>query len=306
MLTRRKVHVDGDLIPFNKMLVHVMSHSFCRGSAIFEVISLHQTDKGACVFRLDDHVKRLFRSAELVHMPLPYSMKKFKDAVKETVRVNKIEKGMVKLMCYYGGVEFEVVPRNPAVTVAVVAVDPEKDLGAERFNKSLRKPAAVMTSRWRKVPPSSTPVECKCAASYMGGTIAKIEAIKEGYMTPLMLDDKGYVAEGPTESLFMVKNGRLITAPLGKILPGITRDTILTLAREYGIDTVERKFKPAELYKAEEAFFTSSVVKGWPICRIDKAEYNAPGEVTRLLDGIIDKILDRKVKRFNKWLVPVK
>ncbi len=305
MLARRKVHLDGKLVTFGKANVHIMSHSFSRGSAIFEVMSVHETPKGPAVFRLADHIDRLCRSAEAVRMALPYSKKKFKDAVKETILASKVEKGMVKLICYYGGVEFEVIPRNPIVSVAVIAVDVDKDLGAERFKKSERKPASAMVSDRRKVSPMAAPVECKSAASYLGGTIAKIEAVGKGFSSPILLDENGAVAEGPTESIFIVKDGTLITPQLGHILPGITRDTILTVARDYGVDVEERDVMPEELYEADEAFFTSSIVKTWPIYKIDDTEIPAPGEVTRLLDKIIDKVLDGKVKAYKKWLAQV-
>ena len=139
MLSRRKIWMDGKLVPFNKAQVHIMSHSFARGSAIFEVMSVHDTKNGPAVFRLDEHIKRLFVSAKNSRMVLPFSARKFKDAIKETVRANKIKCGMVKLFCYYGGVEFEVVPREPIVSVAVLAVDVVQDLKSDRFKKKRKK-----------------------------------------------------------------------------------------------------------------------------------------------------------------------
>ena len=302
MLAQRKVWMDGKLVPFNKAQVPILSHSFCRGSAVFEVMSVHQTARGPAVFRLDDHIARLLRSAELSHMKLPLSARAFKKAVVETVRANKIGAGMVKLICYYGAVEFEVVPRNPQVSVLVAAVDLLRDLNAERFKKSKRRPAAVTISRWRKVDPRTVPVECKCAANYLGGMVAKLEAIDQGFSSPVLLDLDGYLAEGATESLFIVKDRVLKTPALGRILSGITRKTILEIARDIGITTVEKKMRPQELRQADEAFFTSSLVKTWPISRVEKRLLKAPGEITRLMDKVIEKIVAGHVKDYEKWL----
>ncbi|HUT53452.1 MAG TPA: aminotransferase class IV [bacterium] len=306
MLSRRKVWMDGKLVPFSKAQVHILSHSFCRGSAVFEVMSVHPTPRGPAVFRLDEHVARLARSAELVHMKLPLSARALKQAVAETVAANKIGMGMAKLICYYGGVEFEVVPRDPAVSVFVAAVDLARDVNAERFNQYERSPASVTIARWRRLDPRTVPLESKCAANYLGGMVAKLEAIKQGFTAPVLLDLDGNLAEGATESLFLVKDRVLKTPPLGKILSGITRKSILQVARDIGITTVEKKLKPAELMDADEAFFTSSIVKTWPIARVNGKSLKAPGEITRLLDKVMDKVVTGKVRRYNKWLFPVK
>jgi len=298
--------MDGRLVAFNRAQVHLMSHSFCRGSAVFEVMSLHEAASGPAVFRLNDHLQRLRRSAELIHMKLPMSAARLKAAVKETVQANRLREGMVKLICYYGGVEFEVVPRNPRVTVAVVAVDPQKDLSADRFSKSLRQPATATVSRWRKLDPRTVPVECKCAANYLGGMVAKLEAMEAGFNSPILLDLKGNVAEGATESLFIVKDGRLLTPPLDNILSGITRKSVIELSREIGISVREQRLQKKDLMSADEAFFTSSVIKTWPISKIDRRRMDAPGQITRLLDRAFEKILAGKVKSYRKWLVPVK
>lgn len=306
MLSRRKIWINGRFVGFAQARVHLMSHSFCRGSAVFEVMSVHQTDLGPAVFRLDDHLARLFRSAELTYMRLPLSLAQMKEAVLATVKQNRIQNGMVKLMCYYPAVEFEVVPRSPEVAVAVVAVDPAKDLSAARFKKELRKPAEICISRWRKIDPRTVPVEAKCAANYLGGMVAKLEAMRLGFSAPILLDLSGYLSEGATESLFLVKNRTLKTPALGSILSGITRRSVLEVARDIGIRTVEKKIRPAELLQADEAFFTSSMVKVYPISRVEKRSLPAPGEISRLLDRALEKICAGKVMSYRKWLTPVK
>lgn len=306
MLSRRKVWIDGQLMSFNKARVPLMSHSFTRGSAVFEVMSLHDTDKGPAVFRLDDHVKRLFSSADMINMKLPLSSTRMKKAVKDTVAANSVRQGMVKLICYYGGVEFEVIPRNAEVSVGVFVVDLQKDLSAERFKKSERRPAEVCFSDWRKIDPRTVPVECKCAANYLGGMVAKQDAINKGFSAPVLLDLKGHIAEGATESLFLVKNGVLKTPKLDTILSGITRKSVLELARDANLDVVEKKVRPVELLEADEAFFTSSVVKVWPISRVEDRKLHAPGEVSQLLTNIFEKVLTGKVKSYSKWFTVIK
>jgi branched-chain amino acid aminotransferase len=307
MLNQRRVWIDGKLVPFNKAQVHVLSHSFGRGSALFEVMSVHATELGTAVFRLDDHLRRLQHSAELSRMKLPLSAAALARAVKQTVAANQVRAGMVKLICYYGEVEFEVVPRNPKVTVLVAAVDPMRDLAAERFNKKLRAPATVTISPWRKIDPRTVPVECKCAANYMGGMIAKMDAIKAGFNNPVLLDLAGNLAEGATESLFLVKNGVIKTPALGTILPSISRRSLLEIARDIDWPVAEKKLKPRDLLTADEAFFASSTAKTWPIARIDDHVLpSAPGNVTRLLDNVVDRILTGRIKAYRKWLSLVK
>lgn len=305
MLSRRRVWMDGKFVSMANAKVHLMSHSFSRGSAVFEVISVHHTKRGPAIFRLDDHIKRLVNSAKLSRMKLPLSSKKLKAAVKDTVRANKIDSGMIKLMCYYGGVEFEVIPRKPDVSIAIAAIDPLKDLDAERFKKKVRAPAEVEISEWRKIDPRTMPVECKCAANYMGGMIAKMDAIKHGFNTAVLLDLNGNLAEGATESLFIVKNGILKTPALGNIISGITRKTVLDLARDINIETSEKKIKPRELIEADEAFLTSSIAKLWPISKVGGQKLYAPGEITRLMDKVLEKVCAGKVKSYKKWLTPI-
>jgi branched-chain amino acid aminotransferase len=306
MLSERKAWMNGKLVPFNKAQVPILSHSFCRGSAVFEVMSVHPIDRGPAVFRLDEHIARIRHSAELCHMKLPLSGHALREAVMRTVAANNIHTGMVKLICYYGAVEFEVVPRDPAVSVLVVAVDLLRDLNAERFKKSERKPAEVNISKWRKSDPRCVPIECKCAANYLGGMVAKLEALKQGFTATVLLDTDGYLAEGATESLFLVKDRVLKTPPLGTILSGITRKSILHIARDIGITVAEKKMRPDELNNADEAFFTSSIVKTWPISRVNGKRLKAPGEITRLLDRVMEKVVAGKVKDYNQWLFPVK
>lgn len=306
MLNKRRAWLNGKFVPFERADVHLMSHSFCRGSAVFEVMSVHATEDGPAVFRLDEHLARLFRSAELTYMRLPLSERAFREAVLATARENRIPSGMVKLICYYGNVEFEVIPRNPEVSVAIMALNPLTDLSADRFKKESRKPAEITIARWRKVDPRTVPVECKCAANYLGGMIAKMEALKEGFSAPVLLDLQGHLSEGATESIFLVKNRVLKTPALGQILSGITRKSVLQVARDVGIKTAEKKLKPAELLEADEAFFTSSLVKVYPISRIGKRRLCAPGEVSRLLDKSLEKICAGKVESYKKWLTPVR
>lgn len=305
MLSRRKLWMDGKLVPFDRANVHIMSHSFGRGSAIFEVMSLHETAKGPAVFRLDDHIRRLKRSAEAIRMKLPYGAARIKAAVKETVKAGKVRSGFIKLICYYGGVEFEVVPRKPKVSMAVLAVDPLADLDAERFRKATRRPATVTVSEWRKIDPRTVPVECKSAANYLGGMVAKLDAIEKGFTGPVLLDTSGYVAEGATESVFLVKNRTLKTPALGNVLSGITRRTVLDIAGDIGIKAVEKKMRPRELFEADEVFLTSSVVKIWPVSRVEDRELDAPGEFTRLLDRVMDKVCAGKARSYMKWLTVI-
>ncbi len=303
MLKNRKVWIDGKFTPFDKAQVHIMSHAFCRGSAIFEVMSCHPTEKGPAIFRLKEHVDRIFNSAKLLDMKLPLSKKALREAVVATVAKNKVKTAIIKLMCFYPGIEFEVIPNDRTLRLVVVVVDPHEDL-SERY-REIRN-VTVTISRWRKLDPQSVPVDCKAAANYLNPMVAKIDARKRGFGAPVLLDNKGFIAEGATESIFLVKNGRIKTPALGNILPGITRASTIELARDLNFKVIEKRIRPKELMEADEAFFTTTPLKIWPIEKVDNQQLEAPGMVSDILGQSLVKICQGNIKRYNKWLTPVK
>ena len=303
-LQNRKIWLNGSFVPWAKATVHLMSHSFTRGSAIFEVMSLHSTSRGPAIFRLDDHLGRLQNSAKLIDMPLPLSLRALHNAALATVAENRLDRGIVKLICYYGGVEFEVIPNVKTVSVAVVAANPARDLGTAYY--AGRAPARAAVSRWRKYHPQTVPIHCKAAGNYLSPMLAKQEVRERGFDIPIMLDTQGFIAEGATESLFLVQNRRIKTAPLSIVLPGITRRSVIEVARRLGYTVQEKKMKRQELFRADEAFYTSTSQKVWPIASIEKKKLPAPGPVTAQLLEAFQKITAGQDPRFRKWLAVVK
>ncbi len=302
MLDDRVVWKDGKFIPWKKAQVHLMSHSFGRGSAIFEVISCYRTDEGTMIFRLPDHMRRLFNSARMIYMKIPLTKKQLSEAVKKTVARNRVGWGIVKLVCYYPAVEFESVPHDKRISIAIVAIDFKRDFPISKLGEDALPKAAI--SRWRKYHPDTVPVHCKAAANYLSPMLAKLEVQARGFNTPILLDTQGYLAEGATEAFFFVKNEKIYTSPLDNILPSITRASVIEVARDLRIPLFEKKIRPSHILAADEAFFSSTVVKVWAIKKLEKRKLPAPGPVSLLLIQAFDEICTGKSARHRKWLTP--
>jgi branched-chain amino acid aminotransferase len=303
-LSNRQIWLDGRFVPWPDATVHLMSHSFTRGSAIFEVMSIHPAPQGGAIWRLDDHLRRLQNSARLIAMPLPFSLPAHHSAALKTVAENRLRSGFVKLLCYYPEVEFEVIPRSTKTSVAIVAADPVEDLGAEFYRG--RPAARAAVSKWRKLDPATVPIHCKAAANYLSPLVAKQEVLARGFDIPILLTTAGFVAEGATESLFLVKRRVIKTAPLEFVLPGITRRSVIEVARALGYTVLEKKMRLPELLSADEAFYTSTSQKVWPIASIERKKLPAPGPVAAQLMETFQKITAGQVPRFKKWLVVAK
>jgi len=233
MIEDRIVYVNGDYVPWEKATVHIMSHSFGRGSAIFEVMSLHATASGPAIFRLQAHIRRLFKSAELLNMELPLSEQEFYEAVAGTVKRNDLQQGVIKIICYYPQLSVEILPPQQQLAAAIFAFDPQKDF--ERFGVPFEQGVSAFISQWRKLDPQTVPIEAKASANYLNGMIARAEAKKNGFDYAVMLDTQGFIAEGGTESVFVVKDNRLLTPSAGTVLRSITRMSILEAAGAAGI-----------------------------------------------------------------------
>ena len=304
MIEDRIVYLKGEFIPWENANVHMMSHSFGRGSAIFEVISLHKTASGPAVFRLEAHIDRLFRSAEFLDMELPLSKEGLCESVVETVKRNGLQKGVIKLICFYPEFAFEILPPQKELSVSIFAIDPEQDLGA--FGIPFETGTTAYLSSWRKLDPRTVPVEAKAAANYLNGMVARAEAKKKGFGHAVMLDTQGFIAEGGTESVFVVKDNCLMTAATGTVLKSITRMSILEAARETGIECIEGQLKPELLFEAEEMFVSSSPFKVLPVKQINDHKLdNAPGPLTRKIAELLDGIAGGNDDRFKGWLYMV-
>ena len=301
MIEDRIVYVNGDYVPWEKATVHIMSHSFGRGSAIFEVMSLHATASGPAVFRLQAHIRRLFKSAELLNMELPLSEQEFYEAVAGTVKRNDLQQGVIKIICYYPQLSVEILPPQQQLAASIFAFDPQKDF--ERFGIPFEQGVSAFISQWRKLDPQTVPIEAKASANYLNGMIARVEAKKNGFDYAVMLDTQGFIAEGGTESVFVVKDNRLLTPSAGTVLRSITRMSILEAAGAAGIACFEERLKPQLLFAADEIFFASTPFKVLPVKQInDRKLDHIPGPVSRQIADLMAKIAEGSDARFKKWM----
>ncbi|MBW1711767.1 MAG: branched-chain-amino-acid transaminase [Deltaproteobacteria bacterium] len=304
MFSQRQVYLNGDFVNWDQSQVHLLSHSFGRGSAIFEVISFYQTDQGPAVFRLNDHLDRLLRSAELLLMDLAQSKEEVKEAALETVRINGLDQGYIKIIAYYGQVAFEAITSQKTPDLAIFALDPDQDLGGL---EAPQPGISACVSKWRKLHPETVPIEAKAAANYINGIMARQEAINRGFDNGIMLDSQGFIAECSTESVFLVKDGRLMTPALGTVLAGISRKSLLEAAGAIGLETVQARLKPELLLEAEEIFLASTAFKVMPVYKIeDRLLDQVPGPVSRKLSALLEDISSGRDQRFRDWLTPVR
>lgn len=304
MLDDVVVFLNGNYVKWKDATVHVMCHSIGRGSAIFEVISFHDTPKGCFIYRLNDHIERLFRTAELLHMELPFSRKLLQEAVRDTVRKNGINQGFIKIIGFFPQISFEAVPPRKMLDLAIFAINPKRDLPDIDFD--FETGASVCISKWKKLDPATVPIEAKVAANYLNGMMAREDAKKRGFDFAIMLDVDGYIAEGATESVFLVKENRLMTPELGTILNGITRRSILEAAQKAGFDTVEGKLPPEMLFQADEIFLSGTPNKLLPVRQIeDRKIGEKQGPVTEKLSKLMNDIVAGRDDRFKEWLFSV-
>ncbi len=304
MLTDRTVYLNGKYVAWEEATVHIMCHSIGRGSAIFEVLSLHTTERGSVIFRLDDHISRLFRSAELLDMELPLSEADCINAVLSTVKRNSVDQGYIKLICYYPHISFDIVPPRKKLAMAIFVIDPTEDLPAQ--DSSIEQGTSICISTWAKLDPRTVPVDAKVAANYLNGMMARQEAVKRGFDFAIMLDTQGFIAEGGTESIFLVKNGTIMTPALGTILDSITRKSILEASSVHDIKREEGLFSPELLHTADEIFLSGTPAKVLPVSRMEERVIkNTPGPLTRKISSIMNDIITGRDGRFAHWLFPV-
>jgi branched-chain amino acid aminotransferase len=304
MLESRQVWINGRFVKWAEATVHMMSHSFARGSTIFEVISFYATASGPAVFRLHEHIARLEKSAAYLDMELPGGHDELCRAVAETVRRNHLQQGAIKVVGYYPQIAFDIQPPQKRLDLAVFAMDPSQDL--EKLEFSFEKGTTAGIARWRKLDPQTVPIEAKAAANYLNGMIGRLDVQKRGLEDAILLDTQGFIAEGATESVFLTMQGRLMTPSLGTVLDSITRRSILQVARHLGIETLEGRLRPELLFEADEIFFANTPFKVIPVRRIeDRVMPDAPGPIQRRLWEALQRIATGKEPAFADWLYPV-
>ncbi len=293
------IWMDGKFVPWKDAKIHLISHTLHYGDGVFEGIRCYETDKGPAIFRLDKHMERLYYSASTINMKVPFSEEEFTEAVKETVRKNKLKSGYLRPLIIYGYGKMGVNPEGAPVNCSVAVWPWGKYLGEGAVK--------VKTSKYCRIHPKSTYMGAKICGHYSNSILASIEVKNAGYDEALLLDYKGNVAEGPGENLFIVKDEKLITPPLGTILKGITRASIMQLAKDLGIKVEEKTLTLKDIYKADEALFTGTAAEVTAIKSLDdkKIGKEAPGPITaKLRDAFMD-IVHGKNEKYKNWLTYV-
>ena len=305
-MPNRKIWLDGALVAWDQDTVHVLSHSLQRGSLIFDYMSVHETPRGPAVFRLKEHVQRLFRSADLVGLPLERSEAEITAAIIETVRANPGSTA-VKISAYLPSVEVDVVPLDDRVALAIAAYHPGEDIVA---HKTVKPPLRPTLKVWiekdvRNRRADIVPPQAKVSANYVSPMLAKWRARRNGYDEILLVDETGFVAEGPTTNVFLVDDaGTLCTPSEENVLLGVTRSAIIDIAKQDGIHVEETRIRPDELIAAAEVFLTGTTAGVWPVTEIDDQTIGdgGPGPVSRVLRERFHEVVSGRDPAFEHWL----
>ena len=299
-----KIWMDGKFVDWDKATIHVLTHTLHYGLGVFEGIRCYETRSGPAVFRLDEHIDRLFSSAHIFLLDMPYTKKEIRDAIIGTVKVNNIKECYIRPLVYIGYGAMGLYPKENPVNVSIAVWS----WGAYLGDTGLREGIKVKTSSFIRNHVNANMTRGKVSGYYVNSQLAKKEAITCGYDEALLLDTEGYVSEGSGENIFMVRNGMLKTTPLTSILEGITRNSIMKIAADQKIRVVEERFTRDEMYIADEAFFTGTAAEVTPVRELDGRIIGTgrPGPITRKIQSIFFDIVKGKNKKYDSWLTKVK
>lgn len=298
---RNIIWIDGFLYEGQNAKIHILTHSLHYGTAVFEGIRCYKTQKGLAVFRLDDHLKRLFESAKIYFMNIEYSKKELEDAIINTIKKNGIDECYIRPLVYFGHGKMGVYPLNNKVSVSIAVWKWDEYIKKENDEQGIR----LMVSGWMRIDGRTMPVHAKATANYANSALARIEAIKSGFDEAILLNTAGKVVEASAENIFIVKNKTLITPPVSSgSLEGITRDTVLALAREDNILTEIRDISKDELYLADEIFLTGTAAEIKSVGEIDNRMIGngKTGTITKRMKRLFEKTIRGNHKYSEKWL----
>jgi len=296
-----KIWMNGKLVPFKNAKVHVLTHALHYSTSIFEGIRCYDTPEGSAIFRLPEHVDRFFNSAKMYSMKMQYSKKKISDGIIDTVKASKLKQCYIRPLAYYGYGTMGLTPTNNKVDVSISCW--EWKMGESKAGKFSG--AKCKISKWIRIDSNSQPMQAKSAANYSNAALARMEALNAGYDEAIMLNNKGHVAEGSAENIFVVKNGKITTPPLdADILNGITRDSAIKLLKSNKIKVIEKNLKISDLLKADEIFMTGTAAEVKSVTRVNKTKIGngKMGEVTKeLQESFMDTVMGKN-KKFRSWL----
>ena len=291
---------DGQLVPWREATTHVLTHSLHYGLAVFEGVRAYKTVNGTAIFKLKEHTDRLFNSAHIYRMPMPWDRETIMEAQKEVVRANKLESAYLRPIAFYGSEKMGVSPKGAKTHIAIAAWPWGAYLGEEGLEKGIR----VKTSSYARGHVNSIMPRAKVAATYANSILANMEATEHGYDEALLLDTDGFVAEGAGENLFVIKDGVIYEPEIASALIGITRATIHTLAAELGYKVVSKRLTRDDVYIADEAFFTGTAAEVTPIRELDSRTIGAGkrGPITTKIQSLFFDVVSGKVPAHADWL----
>ena len=291
---------NNKFVPWREATTHVLTHTLHYGLGVFEGVRAYETKKGPAIFRLDDHTKRLFNSAHIVGMKLPYDFATVNKAHLESVRKNNLKSGYIRPMAFYGSEEMGISAKALSVNMIVAAWSWGAYMGQEALELGIN----VKTSSFSRHHINSTMCKAKANGNYMNSILAHQEATADGYDEALLLDTQGFVAEGTGENIFIVRNGQLITPSLTSALEGITRETVTTIAKDLKIEVIERNITRDEVYSADEAFFTGTAAEVTPIKELDRRKIGKGkrGPMTREIQSIYFDTVKGVNNTYEEWL----
>ena len=298
MKETKLIWMDGKIVPWADAKIHVLTHSLHYGSGVFEGIRFYETEDGPAIFRLKDHTVRLLHSANRINLQIPFSEDEISSAIIETVKVNEITTGYIRPLAYFGYGKMGLRPTGAPVNLSIAVWPWDTYLGTN--------PIRVKTSSYMRIHPKSTSMSAKISGNYVNSTFAGVDAVSQGYDEALLLDFEGNVAEGPGENIFIVKNDTIYTPPGGNILKGITRDSLMTVAKDLGFSVQEKQLKVEDIYDADEAFFTGTAAEVTPIASLDDHPMKqSTGPITKKLSDTYLSIVKGRNEKYKSWLTIV-
>lgn len=297
----KKIWMDGKFVDWDKARVHVLTHTLHYGLGVFEGIRCYRCEDGrSAIFRLEEHTERLFASAHIGMMEIPFTQDEINEATVKTIKVNGLKEGYIRPLVYLADGAMGIYPKNNPVRVSIAAWAWGAYLGEEGMKKGIR----VKVSSFIRHHVNSSMTKAKITGNYVNSILAKREVVAAGFDEAVLLDTDGYVSEGSGENIFIVKDGVLKTTPLTSVLKGITRDSVLRIAKDKGIEVQEQRFTRDELYTADEAFFTGTAAEITPIREVDLRTIGKgrPGPVTKEIQRVFFDIVKGQNNDYNDWL----
>ncbi len=302
--TTKYIWFNGEMVEWDRAQVHVMTHALHYGSSVFEGIRAYDTPSGTAIFRLKEHIQRLFDSAKIYWMQMPFDIAAIEQACCDIVTKNDMKSAYLRPLAFIGNVGLGVLPKSDTVEVMIGALPWGAYLGEEALSQGVD----VMVSSWSRLAPNTIPTGAKAGGNYLSSQLIAREARRNGYVEGIALDTNGYISEGSGENLFIVKNGVLYTSPATSgILPGITRDTIMTLARELGYTVREESLQREALYLADEIFMCGTAAEITPVRSVDRMQIGegCRGPITESIQKSFFGLFNGETEDKWGWLTPV-